>query len=398
MNIFATKDGKIYKVSMLNFINATGKRAPYYKRTEKGGKVHENGYALCPGCNNPVHFVNLFNNTKTRKRKKAHVRHQRSSIKGLADYNSYTYGLCPFSSKNTKSSKEPSTSEGPIGSFGNVISEAFGLSKESSNLLGKIYFLLKNQDPENAEHDFFALIASASYNSPNIENPDTSDDEFSVLRYIIGLAWNMGADIKNDEQRTNRLVSLGIADSDINDLINELREQHGSLEDESKPYYKKPDFTHLSATVATMLNSDMDKDFFGLVTGTQSANNSADANTGYLGDLCIADGTEPSMNDGDYKSDLDAVNIATLIKSSPNVSLLAAVGEYYSAIEAGRINRAQLFKYNIGLETLKSQRNTYYTHLRSIISLDEAVKESRIALFDKFIDCVGQEKEEWPDE
>lgn len=398
MNIFATKDGNIYKVSMKNFIDATGIRAPYYKRTEIKGKVHESGYALCPGCGNPVHVVNLFNNTKKRKKKKAHTRHQRSSIKGLTSYNAAAYATCPYASKNTRAVKEFDRAEGFIGPFGDMMAETFGLSQESGDLLGKIYLLLKNHNPGGANQEFFALIASVSYYDDSLGNLFDEEKEFSLKDYIFGLLWNAVGDIKNDEQREKRLASLGITSEEINTLYNDLNNQHNHLEDSSQPFFGKPDLTHLSATVATILTDKNDKDIGGLIASSQSGTVSMDASAGYIGDLCIADNGEPSMNDGDYKSDLDAVNIAALINEKPNASALSIIGDYYNGIESGDINRVQLFKDNVGLETLKSQRNAYITHLKQTPSLNEQDIENRIVLFDKFIACIEQSKEEWSDE
>lgn len=396
MNIFATKDGKIYRVSMKNFVDATGKKAPYYKRTEKKGKVHENGYALCPGCGNPVHFVNLFN--KSRKKKKAHARHQRSSIKGLTMYNADAYGCCPFGSKNPAFTKDASKSEGIIAPFSGSLMTSFGLSQESADLLGKIYLLLKNQDPENAEHDFLALIASVTYNKPYTVNQNNGTKDFSLKDYFLGLFWNAIADIKNDEQSKNRLISLDITEDEIEHLVRELQNQHALLEDSSQPYYKKPDLTHMCATAAAILTKKIDKEIGGVVVSGFSGTASGDASAGYIGDLCISDNGEPSMNDGDYKADLDAVNIAALVKDNPNVSLLSIINGYYCDIEAGQFNRAELFEENVSLETLDNQRNAYRANLQLSLLLSDAQKESRLALFDKFVDCIKHKREAWSDD
>lgn len=398
MNIFATKDGNIYKVSMKNFIDATGKKAPYYKCAKNKGKVHENGYALCPGCGNPVHFVNLFNNTKKRKKKKAHTRHQRSSIRGLATYNSAAYSTCPYASKKAQAAKEANRAEGFIGPFGDTVVEAFGLSQESGDLLGKIYLLLKNHNPDGANQEFFALIASVSYYDDSLGNLFDKEKDFSLKDYLFGLLWNSVGDIKNDEQREKRLAALGITSEEINTLYIDLNNQHNNLEDSSQPFYRKPDLTHLGATVATILTDKDDKDIGGFIASSQSGTVSMDATSGYIGDLCIADNGEPSMNDGDYKSDLDAVNIATLIKENPNASLLTIMNDYYSGVKSGHINRAAKFKDNIGLDTLKSQRDAYLTHLDQTPLLNEQIIKNRIGLFDKFVSCIEQDKKEWPDE
>lgn len=399
MNIFAIKDGRIYQVSVKNFNEATGKKAPYYKQTKISGRVYESGYAICPGCGNPVHFVNLFSNKKRKgKKKKAHTRHQRSSVRGLAKYNAGAYGACPFASKNVKVAKEVSRLEGPIGPFGDVMVDAFGLSQESADLLGRIYFLLKNHNPDGATQEFFALIASVSYYDDSLGNLFDEEKDFSLKDYLFGLLWNAVGDIKNDEQREKRLASLGITSEEINTLYNDLNNQYNHLEDPSQSFYKKPDLTHLGATLSTIFTDKDDKDIGGFIASTQSGIVSMDASAGYIGDLCIADNSEPSMNDGDYKSDLDAVNIAALIKESPNASLLSIMNDYYSGIASAHINRAVKFKDSVGLETLKSQRDAYLSHLNQTPLLNEQIIKNRIGLFDKFVSCIEQDKEEWPDE
>lgn len=111
------------------------------------------------------------------------------------------------------------------------------------------------------------------------------------------------------------------------------------------------------------------------------------------------------MNDGDYKSDLDAVNLATLLQSNPSASPLTVMADYYSGINSGHINRAHEFKKNIGMETLDAQRNAYYQalwHKNSSPMLSDfeikTVVEEQIVIFDKFIEHIELEKAEWSDE
>lgn len=77
-------------------------------------------------------------------------------------------------------------------------------------------------------------------------------------------------------------------------------------------YCNTPDFTHMSATIATILNDADGKDlgdFAGLYNGIYNV----DGNAGYVGDVYGTNGNLPSMGNADYMADLDVVNIADRI-------------------------------------------------------------------------------------
>lgn len=406
MDVFATKDGRIYRVSLKNFIAATNKKAPYYKRVKKKNEVVEKAYAVCPGCGNPVHFVNLFN---TKKKKKPHARHQRSSIKGLAKYRAAAYKNCPYVNKSADAFQNIAETNDSLGSFCNAMVEAFGFSRSSAETMARIYLYLIDDDQETADQCFFAMMASAWYNNVSLYDAVSQPDESKAKKLAVGVLWNAIGGIKSEEAMIGLVCSFGIERSEAEGLFCEIRDQH------SEPAYDSySDFAHLCATAATILNDNATaKAIGGSFSFSSSGIDSADASSGYIGDLCGTDGVEPSMNNGDYKADLDAVNLTQQVRSSANKSLLAIVSSYYADIEAGRINRALEFKENIGMKALRDQRDAFYlAEKKKIYGYSEkedlfSIKESReknellnekVALFDTFVECIDRGAEDWPDE
>ena len=55
-----------------------------------------------------------------------------------------------------------------------------------------------------------------------------------------------------------------------------------------------------------------------------------------------------SINNLDYKSDLDVVNINAMLESDENLSIMDAKEQYYGKLEKGEINRADEFLRNLG--------------------------------------------------
>lgn len=77
------------------YINATGKREPYFFVGEDGIVRH---YAVCPACDNPVQVVGLIE--CPRKDNTLYARHIPQSIPDLAAYRQSAYDNCPLAAKN----------------------------------------------------------------------------------------------------------------------------------------------------------------------------------------------------------------------------------------------------------------------------------------------------------
>ena len=70
---------------------------------------------------------------------------------------------------------------------------------------------------------------------------------------------------------------------------------------------------------------------------------------GWAGDIYGVPTEEgSSINNPDYKSDLDAVNINAMLESDDNLSIMDAKEQYYGNLEKGEINRANEFLRNLG--------------------------------------------------
>ena len=128
----------------------------------------------------------------------------------------------------------------------------------------------------------------------------------------------------------------------------------------------KTDYTHQMINIATILHKD-DKLRLGQMTiQNLHGENGWDDESGWYGDVfgISVYGLQvigSSLNNSDYISDLDAVNILELKKqlsvNEKNVSLTEAQNLYYQKINSGEINRANYFK-NVRpdvMETLKKQ-------------------------------------------
>lgn len=406
MDVFATKDGRIYSVSLETFTVATGKKAPYYKRVKESGKYIEKAYAICPGCGNPVHFVNLFN---TKKKKKAYVRHHRSNIRRLAKYSASAYRECPYVAGAAPDSLERWGLNGEAEAFCRVIVDAFGITQENAKLLAAIYYKLINENQETANQVFCAMIASACYYDCSFEDFKKEPNVPTAKKLLQEVAWGSVARLEYAKTAIDDICALGFRREDVETLFGEITEQHNEL-----AYAGKTDFAHLCATMATILNNDRVIKPLGepLAEGTTGVA-STDANAGYIGDVCGTAGAEPSMNSGDYKADLDAVNLSARVKKSSNISFLKIVGTYYDDMASGSVNRAEEFETNISMETLRNQRESFYSTLKKRIVLSSGMTgkflgldnpltkeqlEKGILVFDKFIECIEQSAEEWPDD
>lgn len=330
MHYFTTRNhvGKPYKVSYVNFKKATGLKAPYYKKSKKKGKVVEHGYAICPYCGNPVHFVNLFPNHK-RKKKKAYARHQRSSIKGLAGFNLATFNSCPLREKKNPSSLLANFETVLLSrnDFMKAIKTEFKLSSRAAEVISRLFGKLYEKDKDSAAQLTFSLLASKNYS---------------------GKAWRIIAGIRDENDAISYMEEMGINESEARFLFEEVSKLH-----ENKTSTR--DFAHFCAVSAVLLNKDRRK-YIGNLAGIFNGIYSVDANAGYVGDAAGTGNIPPQIDNADFCADLDAVNIATRLTKNPNANLFGAISLYYEELNSGKINRAIEFKKAVGIEELKSQQ------------------------------------------
>lgn len=91
-------DNKIYKISRANFEKLTDKKYPYCQEIKKRTRY----LAICPACENPISFINLYiyDQTDNVRKRATHGRHITKSIPGLAEFNESKYKECPFHKEN----------------------------------------------------------------------------------------------------------------------------------------------------------------------------------------------------------------------------------------------------------------------------------------------------------
>lgn len=255
----------------------------------------------------------------------------------------------------------------------NSLMSQYGFDKGAAETMVKLYKGLKAEYGDDTDQIFFALLASYTYGTI-----DGIKD---------GAMWGIIADIPPNELLTDKFYNkYGLMHSDIEHLKTELQVQHMLSADDSvskweaedairekvnpileytygltydelpqklkdamiskyQNYGDKPDFTHMCATTATILNNS-DIKGLGTFAGKFNGIYDVDKNAGYVGDVYGTAGATPSFGNDDYMSDLDAVNIATRIKNGEDA--MSAINDYYSDIESGKTTRANEFLANIG--------------------------------------------------
>lgn len=102
MRIFKILDSnRIYNLSQRTFEELTDKKFPYCQFLR--GKIRY--LALCPLCNNPINFVNLYSEDKytfnnASGRQGVHGRHFPHDVPGLGKFERRTYQKCPLHNRN----------------------------------------------------------------------------------------------------------------------------------------------------------------------------------------------------------------------------------------------------------------------------------------------------------
>lgn len=98
MDIFKLQpqDEKHFHLNVETYHRETSKKWPYYQKNRDGKTLH---YATCPGCNNPIHIVNLDVSDKTDTLGRPltlFAKHAQTDVSGIAVYNEKAYRECPL--------------------------------------------------------------------------------------------------------------------------------------------------------------------------------------------------------------------------------------------------------------------------------------------------------------
>ena len=120
-------------------------------------------------------------------------------------------------------------------------------------------------------------------------------------------------------------------------------------------YHGKGDFTHQSITMATNLYKNHSRlaNIAGSMYNPREPHKVTNDLAGWLGDTTNKAFKKPSMNGDDYKADLDAVNILHLYNKDKSRDYIEVINEYYRRIRKGELNRAKMFKENLGLKYIE---------------------------------------------
>ena len=110
----------------------------------------------------------------------------------------------------------------------------------------------------------------------------------------------------------------------------------------------KTDFAHQYITMATHLYGKP------RLADFKDGHKNTNDMSGWFGDTTDVAGVKPSIGNDDYKADLDAVNIVSLMKKNNN-TFITASNSYYDKLENNVYNRAEEFKKNIDFNKVKNK-------------------------------------------
>ncbi|MBF0778974.1 RHS repeat-associated core domain-containing protein [Streptococcus cuniculi] len=240
--------------------------------------------------------------------------------------------------------------------FKQNLMKQYGFESDEAELIWKLYQKVQQVDGKNADYIFNRLIGGIVYND---ETPPKGFKK-KMQWFKASVQWNGTAgvvdDPKSDDDRfagisVQMRFNYKLSQSDYDRLSNVIKTQYKKSNDIDFQY---SDFAHQSITTATHLYSNPLRlaNLYGVLKG-QGTNSHQYTNhlSGWLGDITL--GKNPSINNPDYKADLDAVNIVALMKQN-NSDYATASTQYYDGIASGRYNRADLFvKNNGGLSNIK---------------------------------------------
>ena len=233
--------------------------------------------------------------------------------------------------------------------FKQNLKKQYGFDEETSDLLWKLYKNIEKTEGGNADYVYNRLVGGIIYND---ENAKWNGSITGVPQYLKdSVKWNGTAGLGSVygvkryhtiEEQMNRFGLFGEEYKIIQDRINEQYER-ANTEGETVT-----DFAHQSITTATNLYNNKNRlaNFEGLRKGHWgNSHQYINDLSGWLGDVTI--GNPPSMNIPDYKADLDAVNIISIMKNQ-RISYVAATNQYYDQLSTNSYSRESEFLKNVG--------------------------------------------------
>ncbi len=240
-----------------------------------------------------------------------------------------------------------------------AMKEHFGFDDETSRILYDLYYRMQQSGVEDLNRKYFAMLASYIYSD-------------SVNKDIKNTVWHEIAGTYDEDVLNEMLERYGLTEEERTHLKSAIRDNYGlsciSVREEND-YYLKSDLAHMSVISATILkNNSKILEFAGGAAGWYcSGIFNLEENAGYIGDVYGTAGNGAKLTQDDYKADLDAVNFCNRLAYNDNC--IRVIGQYYSGISSGEINRASEFivnlgggDYKTGVEYLETQMQKANTH------------------------------------
>ena len=275
--------------------------------------------------------------------------------------------------------------------FKQNLKKQYGFDEQTSDLLWKLYKNIEKTEGRNTDYVYNRLVGGIIYNDENAQWNG------SVLEYLKDIVkWNGTAGPGSTggakgyysiEEQMNRFGLFGeeykIIQAGINAQHRKANTKGGTV----------TDFAHQSITTATNLYDNKNRlaNFEGLRKG-HWGNSHQHTNdlSGWLGDVTI--GNPPSMNIPDYKADLDAVNITSIMKNQ-RISYVAATNQYYDQLSTNSYSRESEFLKNMGgIEYVKKQiyKEAGINHQDDTQAMEMLKEKNNVAY--QFIQDLSKEK------
>jgi hypothetical protein len=272
-----------------------------------------------------------------------------------------------------------------------------GLDEQSAQTIEQIDDALRARFPDMSDQDrAYLLNRILSEMNPGYVGGEWDDTAGSPGDYFYDeVPGPHGERIKQPWSLDKIMSSLGISDGDYQHLSFEISQQHklcnttdtpeklfgGSQEEiayrqakkadmeqqlghpltdqefhdlwmsEYERFHGKADFAHQAFTAATILAPSALR-LSSVYAWWQ--NTTRDELAGWVGDDTTKAGKQPSMDDDDYKADLDAANIAYMIQQTGD-NYTTAAQQYYADLAAGKYTRATKFLEHTSLDEVKHQ-------------------------------------------
>ncbi|RRD29385.1 RHS repeat-associated core domain-containing protein, partial [Streptococcus minor] len=222
--------------------------------------------------------------------------------------------------------------------FKNNLMEQYGFNQQTADLMWKLYQNIKDKEGKNADYVFNRLLGGLVYD----------DSMLNAFKWT-GTAGPGSYNLSQAELTIpQQIKAYGLSDKEYQSLFNEVLIQYSNPKGYS-------DFAHQSITTATLLYGNITRlaNGLGVAKGKgTSSHQYINHLSGWLGDITLG---SKSIDDADYKADLDAVNITSMMNTQ-KLDYMTASSIYYDGLKSGKYNRAYEFKSNLGgIATIKKQ-------------------------------------------